>query len=177
MDKLTTGGCGCGSGCCEPKQQLKQLKVDFLYLDLSVCERCQGTENSLTEAIREVSGVLSAAGYEVVLNSVNITTKALAEEYRFLSSPTIRINGRDIAMEVKESLCTECGDLCGDTVDCRVWVHEGQEYSEPPKAMIVNAVLKAVYGNEGFSGADNGIYVMPENLRIFFEGRQRLEAE
>jgi len=177
MDKNTSGKCSCDSGCCSQEKQPKQMTVDFLYLDLSICERCQGTESSLTEAIREVSGVLSAAGYEVVLNSVNITTKALAEKYRFVSSPTIRINGRDIVLELKESACTECGDLCGDNVDCRVWVHEGQEYTEPPKAMIVNAILKAVYGNASTSQAMEGIYVMPENLRIFFEGRSRLGEE
>lgn len=173
MEKKATGTCGCQSGCCGQEQKPKQVKVDFLYLDLSVCERCQGTESNLSEAIREVSGVLSAAGYEVVLNSVNITTQALAEKYRFVSSPTIRINDRDIALEVKESPCTECGDLCGDDVDCRVWIHEGEEYTEPPKALIVNAILKAVYGNAPGPQAP-GIYVMPENLRTFFEGKSRL---
>lgn len=167
-----SGSCGCGTGCCGSTQQAKRLQIDFLYLDLSVCERCQGTESNLLAAVNEVSGVLKAAGYEVIVNSVNITSKALAEHYRFLSSPTIRINGRDIAMELKESACTECGDLCGDSVDCRVWIHEGAEYTEPPKAMLVNAILKTVYSEPQMSAGPEGIYVIPENLRVFFEGVQ-----
>ncbi len=169
----TQESCGCGTGCCGSSPATKQLQIDFLYLDLSVCERCQGTENNLIQAIEEVSGVLTAAGYEVILNSVNIVTKALAEKYRFISSPTIRINGKDIALELKESACTECGDLCGDSVDCRVWVHEGAEYPEPPKAMLVNAILKAVYGEAPAETAGQGIYIMPENLKLFFDGIQK----
>lgn len=56
------------------------------------------------------------------------------------------MNGRDIQLEVKESLCDSCGDLCGDTVDCRIWVYQGKDYTIPPKAMIIEAILREVYG-------------------------------
>lgn len=166
----SSGCCSCGSGCCGSEQEKKQILIDFLYLDLSVCERCQGTENNLDEAIREVAGVLKAAGFEIVVNKVNITSKELAIKYQFLSSPTIRINGNDIELEVKESSCQECGDLCGDDVDCRVWVHEGIEYNEPPKSMIVNAILKEVYGDNRIDAVKMEEYVLPDNLKIFFDG-------
>ncbi|WP_442872785.1 DUF2703 domain-containing protein [Caproicibacter sp. BJN0012] len=52
--------------------------------------------------------VLDAAGYEVKVNQVNIATRELAVPYRFISSPTIRINGNGIAVELKESLCEDC---------------------------------------------------------------------
>lgn len=146
MSNSSFGCCSCGSDCCGEEQRKKQLVVDFLYLDLSVCERCEGTENNLDEALDEVSGVLKAAGFEIVVNKINIISKELAIKHQFLSSPTIRINGNDIELEVRESSCKECGDLCGDDVDCRIWVHEGIEYNEPPKAMIINAILKEVYG-------------------------------
>jgi len=109
------------------------LVIDFLYLDLSVCTRCQGTDTSLDEALAEVSRVLEATGTEVIVNKINVNTEELAIKHRFLSSPTIRVNGHDIQMEVKESLCESCGDLCGDEVDCRVWVYQGKEYTVPPK--------------------------------------------
>lgn len=166
--------CGCGnSGCCAPKQEEKRLTIDFLYLDLSVCERCQGADNNLDEAIKEVSGVLKAAGYNLAINKVNITTKELAEEYEFISSPTIRIKGRDIALELKESTCKDCGDLCGDNVDCRVWIYEGIEYNEPPKEMIVNAILKAVYSEKPQNVSEKVEYKLPENLETFFNGKNR----
>lgn len=139
--------CSGDSACCTP-QEKKKIVIDFLYLDLSICERCRGTDNSLQDAIDDVSTVLSAAGYEIILNKVNIISEELAVQYEFISSPTIRINGKDIALEVKESCCEDCGDLCGDNVDCRVWEYEGEDYTVPPKALIVNAILEAVYTNQ-----------------------------
>ena len=141
--------CCCGtSDCCTPKDAKKQLIIDFLYLDLSVCERCQGANKNLEEAIKDVSGVLKVAGFDVTINKVNIKSAELAVKYEFLSSPTIRINNRDIALEVKESSCKECGDLCGESVDCRVWTYNGKDYTEPPKELIINAILKQVYGDD-----------------------------
>ena len=114
--------------------------------------------------------MLKSAGYEIEVNKINITSEELAVKYRFVSSPTIRVNGRDIAMELKESCCEECGDLCGDNVECRVWIYEGEEYNEPPKAMIVNAILKEVYGGGSSAVEAEGEYVLPDNLKTFFGG-------
>jgi hypothetical protein len=173
MSNNFTGCCSGGSACCPPQQEKKRLLIDFLYLDLSVCTRCQGADNNLTQAIDEVSGVLEAAGFEIVVNKINVTTKELAIKHQFLSSPTIRINGTDINLEVKESTCRECGDLCGDDIDCRVWVYEGVEYTEPPKAMIINAILKAVYSEHKANTVIRNEYQLPDNLRRFFDALER----
>lgn len=71
-------------------------------------------------------------------------------------------------MEVKESLCDSCGDLCGDSVDCRVWVYNGDEYTIPPKALIIEGILKSVYGGEA-SANEEVEYTLPENLRRFYD--------
>ena len=164
--------CSCEPGCCDaPKDtemEKRRIVIDFLYLDLSVCTRCQGTDSNLDEALAEISKVLEATGVEVVVNKINVTTEELAIQHRFVSSPTIRVNGNDIQMEVKESLCESCGDLCGDEVDCRIWVYQGKDYTVPPKAMIIEAILKEIYGgSKGFSSIMQD-YVMPENLRHFY---------
>lgn len=170
--KSSSECCSGSTGCCgnteNTKFERKQIIIDFLYLDLSVCTRCQGTENSLDEALNEVSHVLEATGTDVVINKININTEELARTYKFMTSPTIRVNGRDIQMDYKESLCESCGDLCGDTVDCRVWVYQGHEYNEPPKAMIIEGILKVVYGGNTRNGIDEQEYVMPENLVHFY---------
>ena len=127
----------------------------------------------MDEALKEASAVLKAAGYEIVVNKININSEELAIKYQFVSSPTIRINGNDIAMDVQESACKECGDLCGDSVDCRVWVHEGIEYNAPPKALIINAILKAIYSNVKADSGKKEEYRLPENLKAFFEGLKR----
>lgn len=174
--------CSGTSGCCgvisnnigkEIKMNDKKITIDFLYLDLSVCTRCQGTDNSLDEALSEIAKVLEATGYEVIVNKVEINSEELAIAYKFVSSPTIRVNGYDIQMDVKESLCESCGDLCGDEVDCRVWVYDGNEYNVPPKAMIVEAILKAVYG--GYKGVPvlEQEYTVPENLRRFYVAMEK----
>jgi len=161
------------SDCCTPESAKKQLLIDFLYLDLSVCERCQGTDQNLDDALADVSAVLKSAGFEVIVNKVNIITKELAIQYKFMSSPTIRVNGRDIAVDVQENSCSDCGDLCGDSVDCRVFTYEGVEYNTPPKEMIVNAILREVYGAKSEPVKSAADYVLPENLRIFFEAQER----
>jgi len=170
--KKTSGCCGGGRDCCSPAVEKKTLNIDFLYLDLSVCERCQGTDNNLDEAIKDVSKVLAAAGFEIKTNKVNITTKELAIKYEFVSSPTIRINGKDIAVDVKESTCKECGDLCGDSVDCRVWNYEGADYTEPPKELIVNAMLKEIYSVNVPASGKKVPYELPRNLEVFFTGKK-----
>lgn len=167
-------GCSCGSDC---DGQLvytteRQIIIDFLYLDLNVCSRCQGTDTVLDDALTEIAQLLKAIGAEVVVNKINVLTEDLAVKYRFVSSPTIRVNGRDIQIEVKESLCESCGDLCGDEVDCRVWVYQGQEYTVPPKAMLIDAILNEVYGPE-HDQEEEPQYVMPENLKRFYAAMAR----
>lgn len=164
-------GCSCGSTCCTPELEKKKVDIDFLYLDLNTCERCQGAESNLDQAINEVSAVLKSAGYVVSVNKINITSPELATEYEFLSSPTIRINGNDIALDVTETACKDCGDICGDSVDCRSWVYEGVEHPEPPKKMIVNAIMKEVYGGHSDLNKMKSEYVLPQNLKLFFDGK------
>lgn len=147
---------------------MKQLTIDFLYLDLNTCERCMATDETLKQALDVLSGVFDTLGFEVKANSVNITSRELAEEYRFISSPTIRVNGVDICSELVESNCTDCGDLCGNTVDCRVFVYEGKNYEQPPVPMIVDAILKAIYGGQAQS---EETYTLPDNLERFFAGK------
>ncbi|MGI6175159.1 MAG: DUF2703 domain-containing protein [Christensenellales bacterium] len=165
--------CCCSSeSCCQP-QAKKPINIDFLFLDTTICGRCQDTEKSLDEAVSSVAAVLNAAGYQVNVNKVNITTRELAIRHHFVSSPTIRMNGNDIAVELRESVCEDCGDLCGDTVDCRVWVYNGAQYTSPPKELILNAILKEIYGGNPVKKPTSQ-YTLPHNLEVFFSGKESL---
>ncbi|NLI14188.1 MAG: DUF2703 domain-containing protein [Peptococcaceae bacterium] len=146
-----------------------------MYLDLNVCVPCRGTEARLEEAVSDVSRVLEATGVEVEVRKIHVQSEEQALALGFVSSPTIRVNGRDIQLEVKESLCESCGDLCGDEVDCRVWGYQGKEYSVPPKGLIIEAILREVY-KEPNEGAVNvkPLTKVPENLKRFF-ARQKKE--
>jgi hypothetical protein len=126
----------------------RELVIDFLYLDLETCTRCRGTDANLEAALAQVGHVLDAAGMEVAVRKTLVASAEQAQAVGFVSSPTIRVNGQDIALELRESSCAECGEACGcdGAIDCRVWVWEGQEYTQAPPAMIVDALLRAVYG-------------------------------
>ncbi len=179
--QITTGQ----STCCAPQEtdssttstEKRLLDIEFLYLDLNVCVPCRGTNSSLEEAISEVSRVLEATGIEVDVRKIHVQTEEQALDLGFVSSPTIRINGRDIQMEVKESLCESCGDLCGDDVECRVWVYRGKEYSVPPKGLIIEAILREVY-REPDEGSITITHPeeLPENLKRFFSAKQKKEG-
>ena len=172
----STSCCSCSSDCCgsEASTQAKRhITIDFLYLDLSICSWCQGTDESLDAALSEVATVLKATGVEVIVNKIHVVSEEQAWQLQFASSPTIRVNGCDIQMEVKESLCESCGDLCGDEVDCRVWVYQGKEYTVPPKAMIIEAILRDVYGGSGSSQVLNEDFVVPDNLKRFFQAMEQ----
>lgn len=171
---MNNSNCSCGScakGCRgsagNSEMEKRRVVIDFLYLDLSVCEWCKGTEKNLEEAIAGISNVLDLAGIEIELNKINVTSEELAIKHKFVSSPTIRVNGRDIQMEVKESRCDSCGDLCGDEVDCRVWVYKGKEYSVPPKALLMEGILEGIFSHEDAGDGDKE-YVLPENLKKFY---------
>lgn len=173
--------CSCGPGCCDDAKvtddKTRHIVIDFLYLDLSVCTRCQGTDTSLDEALAEVSKILEATGVEVQVNKINVLNEDLAIQHSFVSSPTIRVNGSDIQMDFKESLCESCGDLCGDEVDCRVWVYQGREYTVPPKAMIIEAILKEVYGGDKGINVKMQEYVLPQNLKNYYNAKKAKDQE
>jgi len=149
----------------------RQLSIDFLFLDLTTCTRCRGTDRSLETALTQVAGLLRATGIRVVVHKVQVATEDQARDLRFVSSPTIRVDGSDIALELRESSCGSeaCADGCGDHIACRVWVHEGREYTEPPVAMVIDGILRHVYGTR--PAPITGPYAVPANLRRFFAGR------
>ena len=158
--------CCCGCGCsCETNK--KEVTIDYLYLDLNTCDRCIGTDTVLEEVMNQLSPALELAGYSISYNKIEILSKELAIKHRFLSSPTIRVNGKDICDEVNESDCGCCGEISGSQVDCRVFVYEGKSYEVPPKEMLAEAILKNAFA----STEDNSIiqYVLPQNLKNFLK--------
>ena len=130
-----------------PAQTSDTLRIDFLFLDLTTCTRCLGADRSLASALEVVREVLEATGVEVEVGKILVESAEQARALRFVSSPTIRVDGQDVALELRESSCGSeaCTDGCGDQIACRVWVLPGQEYTEPPVAMIVDAILGHVY--------------------------------
>jgi len=133
--------CAEGSDCCKP---IKKIEIEFLYLDLNVCERCQGSDKNLDNAIELIKPVLTKLGYAIDIHKVNVNTIDRAKQYRFLSSPTIRINQNDIELSVKEDNCKSCG-----------------------VEMIIDGILRSIYNPSKLKELD--VYQVPENLLKFYK--------
>jgi hypothetical protein len=156
-----------------------RLRIDLLFLDLTTCSRCLGANRSLEGALEVVRGVVDATGVEVEVNKILVESEEQARAHRFASSPTIRVNGRDVALELRESSCGSeaCTDGCGGAIACRVWVHRGEEYTEPPVAMIVDAILGRLYDDVDPNPAAGAVpYELPENVARFFAGKAEASA-
>ena len=160
-------GCSCGGDCAAKKTVL----VEYLYLDLNTCERCIGTDQELKEVLDTLAPALALAGYTVEYRKVEMTTREIAIQNRFLSSPTIRVNGRDLCAAVAENDCGCCGEISGTQVDCRVFEYGGETFEVPPKEMLEEGILSAVFGEKGDTQRDTD-YEMPKNLRSFYDGKQ-----
>ncbi len=154
----------------------RHVQIDFLYLDLEVCARCRGTDANLAKALDAVQGDLEASGVEVSVRKTLVDSAEKALAAGFLTSPTVRVDGRDVALEFRESRCESeacaCGAGGGDAIQCRVWVYQGREYTEAPVPMIVEAILSAVHGGSAPNRAAAPLDELPENLKRFFASKE-----
>lgn len=150
---------------------MRNIKIDYLYLDLNTCDRCVGTDSVLEEVIDYLRPAFEMAGYSIEYNKIEISTEELAVKHKFLSSPTIRVNGNDICDEVEENDCGCCGEISGTQVDCRVFSYKGETYEVPPKEMLAEAILKNAFREE--ETCSYNCYVLPENLKEFFVGKSK----
>ncbi len=152
----------------------KVLNIDLLVIDLSVCQRCVPTGDQLKVAVNLLAPVAEALGIELKLHEIVTQTPEEAKEHALLSSPTIRLNGHDIAQDIRESVCESCGDLTdNDTiVDCREWHYRGRVYSAVPLPMVVEAIMAAMLNIDTPPVAPAPLKELPENLQRYFDNKK-----
>ncbi len=129
------------------------MLVEYLYLDLQVCDRCIGTEQALDEVLTALTPVLRLPVTLWNTARQNGLSAELAQQYRFESSPTVRVNGQDICFKVAENACDCCSDISGPLWIVVIFEYEGQNYEVPPQEMLAEAILKAVFGSQDPPGA------------------------
>ncbi len=151
------------------------MEVELLALDLSTCDRCTNTEAAIEPVIDELRPLLAETGVELRFRKTVVKTADEALALRFETSPTVRINGRDIPIEFRESRCDDCTTLCGGdaNTDCRVWVWRGREYTAAPKGLMVDAILRAYSAIQNANPPAGAPYSLPDNLRRFFEAKRQ----
>lgn len=161
-------GCCCGTSEATPESK-KTVVIDYLFLDLKTCDRCIANRDVLEKVLYDLIPVFDRAGYRVKYNKTEISSREKAEEFRLLTSPTIRVNGHDICETVEENDCECCRDLAGGIpVDCRVFVYEGRKYEIVPQTMLYEGILRYSMRECAKPTSD---YLMPENLSKFFDNK------
>jgi len=104
------------------------MKVEVLYV--SECP-------SHPAAVKLVKEVLAAAGITTSVDEVLVRDEGMAGELKFVGSPTIRINGKDVA---GESDTARNFALC-----CRLYPG-AKQIGLPPAELVRRAVLEARQG-------------------------------
>jgi hypothetical protein len=153
----------------------RTVTIELLALDLKTCTRCVGSLTNIQQAIVLLENVLEVTNVQVSLARRMIESEEQALQYQFVSSPTIRVNGMDIMLEIDESQCESCGDLCGCDGDviCRIWHYREEEYIEAPVGLIVEAILAAICRDSVATvSASNSYAGVPDNLKRFFESQR-----
>jgi Domain of unknown function (DUF2703) len=101
------------------------VKVEVLYV-----AECP----SHPAAVTMVKDVLAAEGVETEVQEVLVQDEEMASELKFLGSPTIRVNGRDVAGERRSAQ--------GLALSCRLYPGS-VEIGLPPIEMVRRAVVEA----------------------------------
>lgn len=153
------------------KGLVRNLDIDYLYLDMTSCSRSMLGSAALDEALKECAPVLKTLGYRVRARRVNISTVFLAEYFNFSSSPTILVNGIDIFHSAQEEFCPDCSRVGNVDMRCRVFDHNGIRYDHPTKALISDGIFRAIYGKQ--PRRSNGDYSVPESIISFFRGKAK----
>src|SRR5512139_1458379 len=125
-------------------------------------------------AVNLLTPVAEALEIDLRYHVIVAQTAAEAKEHSLLSSPTIRLNGRDIAHDIRESECESCGDLTENntSVDCREWHYRGKVYFAAPIPMLVEAIMGAMLNiHELPPVAPAPLSELPENLRRYFDDK------
>ncbi|NOR61855.1 MAG: DUF2703 domain-containing protein [Rhodobacteraceae bacterium] len=170
---------GCECDCKTETRKapaLREMKLEFLYLDESACEPCGETSAKMEKAVEAARGPLAAMGITLNIEKKHIASRAVATAERLVSSPTIRVDGVDIDPAVTEDDCPSCGTLAGDDtkVDCRVWHWRGEVYPAAPVGKIVESLMAAAMATP--APADVGDFTLPENLQRFFAAKEKGNA-
>jgi hypothetical protein len=101
------------------------MKIEILYV-----AECP----SHPEAVKLIKNVLAIRGIAAEIHEVLVGNEQLARELRFRGSPTIRVNGRDVAGEL--------GDAEEFALSCRLYTGSKQ-VGLPPRELVHQAIVQA----------------------------------
>lgn len=154
----------------------KILQVDLLVIDLNTCKRCVPTGDQLKVAVNLLTPVAEILGIDLRYHEIVVQTPEEAKDHALFSSPTIRLNGRDIAQDIRESECESCGDLTlnNTSVDCREWHYRGKVYPAAPVPLLIEAIMGSMLNIDEISMVvPTPLEELPENLQRYFDNKKQ----
>lgn len=152
----------------------RTLQVELLAIDLCSCKRCVPTGEQLKKALEILAPVAEVLEIDLEYREIVVGNPEEAKAHGLVTSPTIRLDGRDIAQDIRESECESCGDLTENNtrVDCREWVYRGQAYPAAPLPLLVEAIMGAMLDRDVPSVAPGPVDELTENLLRFFDNKK-----
>ena len=152
--------------------QTRQLTIEFLFLDLGTCTRCRATDATLAEAVVLSRPVLESIGVLATVTKTLVGSEQEARALGFVSSPTIRIDGVDLAGPLLESHCESCTESrgCNSSMACRDWSYQGERTTEPPVGLIAEAIMRHALSQPAVTAAQipASQVEVPQNPHRFF---------
>ena len=102
------------------------MKIELLYFD--------GCPHWL-EALEEVNAILKEHQLSTEVELIKVTSQEEAEHTSFLGSPTVRIDGFDVELDIPDS---------GYGMECRIYWVEDRPQGRPPQEWIAAAIEAAL---------------------------------
>src|SRR5882757_9545151 len=112
------------------------MKIEILYFD-----GCPNHE----PAVERVRQLLREEDVSAEVLEVNVSDALIAQEVRFLGSPSVRVNGLDVEPEARAA--REYGMMC------RTYSVDGRREGLPSREMLRQAIREA---NSGVNNSDSG---------------------
>ena len=98
------------------------MDIELLYFD-----GCASWQHTLAD----LRALLAEAGREDDVRLVKVDTMDAAERLRFLGSPTVRVDGRDIEGDIPVE---------GYGMECRIYWVDGKPTDTPPREWLARAI-------------------------------------
>jgi hypothetical protein len=110
---------------------LEDSKVPGVAIEVLYVQNCP----SFPAALALVQRVAAQLGVDAEIRTTMITDQVAAERTRFVGSPTVRVDGRDVDPE---------GELAAEyTLECRLYRHEHHLAGHPTERSVREALLRA----------------------------------
>ena len=86
----------------------RTLHVELLAIDLCSCKRCVPTGEQLKKALEILAPAAEVLEIDLDYREIVVGNPEEAKAHGLVTSPTIRLDGRDIAQDIRESECESC---------------------------------------------------------------------